>query len=142
MAGGPLSFKTALQSVTAQSTMEAELIYLVLARKEAVYLSSMMAELGFGKRFRSVLPLFVDNTGALHIAGNSSKYSSRTKHIALRFFIFKELVKEGRITIHHVATTKQLADMGIKFFSKGTHRHLPTGTHQGRGIIGEIARNR
>ena len=69
MAEGPLSFKTALQRVTAQSTMEAELISVALASKEAVYLSNRMAELGFGKLFHSV-PLFVDNTGALHIAGN------------------------------------------------------------------------
>ena len=119
---GPLSFKTALQRVTAQSTMEAELISVALASKEAVYLSNRMAELGFGKLFHSV-PLFVDNTGALHIAGNST-YSSRTKHIGLRFFSLKERVKEGRITIHHLATTRQLADMGTKFLTKSTHRHL------------------
>ena len=84
----------------------------------------MMAELGFGKLFESV-PLFDDNTGALHIAGNSI-YSSRMKHIALRFFYLKELVKDGKITIHHVATQKQLADVGTinKFLPKNTHRHL------------------
>ena len=54
------------------------------ASKEAVYLSNVIAELGFGKPFESV-PLFGDNTGALHIAGNST-YSSTMKHIALRFF--------------------------------------------------------
>ena len=36
MAGGPLSSQTALQSVTAQSTMEAELISVALASKEVV----------------------------------------------------------------------------------------------------------
>ena len=95
---------------------------MALASEEAVYPSNMMTELGFGKRFHSI-PLFVDNTGALRIAGNST-YSSRTKHVALRFMFLKELVKEGRITIHHVATTKQLADTGTKFLSEGTHRHL------------------
>ena len=88
------------------------------ASKEAVYLSNMMAELGFGKLFESV-PLFGDNTGALHIAGNST-YSSRTKHIALRFFYLKELIKDGKITIHHVATQKQLADVGTKFLNRIT----------------------
>ena len=100
MAGGPLSFKTALQKVTAQSTMEAALISMALASKEAVYLSNMIDELGFGKRFDCV-PRFFDNTSALRITGNNT-YSSRTKHIALRFFF---LVKGG--TIHHVATLKQ-----------------------------------
>ena len=92
------------------------------ASKEAVYLSNMTAELGFGKLFESV-PLFGDNIGAVHIAGNRT-YSSITKHMALRFFYLNELVKDGKITIHHVATQKQLADVGTKFLTKNRHRHL------------------
>ena len=122
LAGGPLSFKTEMQNVTAQSTLEAELISMAHASKEAVYLSNMMAELGLGKLFES-LPLFGDNTGALLTTGNST-YSSRTKHTALRFFYFKELGKDGKITIHHVVTQKQLADVGTKLLMKNTHRHL------------------
>lgn len=87
MAEWPLNFKTALQSVTAQPTMEPELIYMPLTSKEAIFLSNMMAELGFGKLFNSV-PLFGGKTGALHTAGNST-YRSRTKHIALGFFFIK-----------------------------------------------------
>ena len=94
------------------------------ASKEAVYLSNMMAELGFGKRFESA-SLFGDNTGALHIAGNTA-YSSRTKHIALRLFYLKGLVKDGRITIHHVATQKQLAGVGTKFVPCKEHASAPT----------------
>ena len=60
---------------------------------------------------------------SLHIVGNSI-YSSRTKHIALCFFYLEELVKDGKITIHHVATQKQLADVRTKFVTKNTHRHL------------------
>ena len=92
------------------------------ASKEAVYLSNIMAELGFGKLFETV-SLFGGTTGALHITGNST-YSSSTKHIALRFYYLKELVKNDKITIHHVATQKQLADVGTKFLIKNTHRHL------------------
>ena len=60
-------------------------------KQEAVYISHTMAELGFGKLHESV-PLFDDNAGALHTAGNST-YSSRTKLIALHFFDLKEIVK-------------------------------------------------
>ena len=52
--------------------------------KEAVYISNMTAELGFGRLFESV-PLFGDNTGALHTAGNST-YSSRTNKLLYAFF--------------------------------------------------------
>ncbi|CAM9240520.1 unnamed protein product [Laminaria digitata] len=87
MAGGPINFKTALQSGTAEFTVAAERISIALGSKDAVYLSNMMTELGFGKLFDSV-QCFVDNTDALHIAGNST-YSSRTKHIALPLFFTK-----------------------------------------------------
>ena len=49
LAGGPLSSTTALQSVTAQSTLEGELVSMAHERKEAVYIATMMAELGFGR---------------------------------------------------------------------------------------------
>ena len=71
LAGGPPSFKTELQNVTVQSTLEVQLISMAQASKEAVYLSNLMAELGLKKMFESV-PFFGDNTGALRIAGNST----------------------------------------------------------------------
>ena len=44
-----LSFKTALQNATAQSTLEAKLISVAHAIKEATYVSNIMAELTFEK---------------------------------------------------------------------------------------------
>ena len=98
--------------------MEAELICMALANKE-IYLSNMMAELGFGKLFHSVA-LLVDNTDVLYIAGHST-YRSRTRHIALRIVFLKEVVKEGRTTIHNVVITRHLADT-VSY----THLTLPT----------------
>ena len=93
-----------------------------LAMKEAVFCSNMMKELGFGTRFDSV-PLYIDNTSALHVAGNRT-YSSRVKHVALRYFFIQELVKEGRITVKYVKTEDQLANIGTKNLSKQKQRYL------------------
>ena len=122
LSNAPVSFKVGLQGLTAQSTMEAELVAAALAMKEAVFCSNMMKELGFGARFDRV-PLHIDNTSALHVAGNRT-YSSRVKHVALRYFFIQELVKEGRIGIHYVKTEDQLADIGTKYLSKHRHRYL------------------
>ena len=65
--------------------MEAELVAAALTMKEAVFCKSMMRELGFKDGFDSV-PLFIDNTSELHVAGNRS-YSPRAKHMALRYFM-------------------------------------------------------
>ena len=51
----------------------------------------MMKKLLFGTRFYCV-PLYIDNTSALYVPGNRT-YSSRVKHVALRYFFIQELVK-------------------------------------------------
>ena len=80
----PTIFKVGLQGLTAQSTMEAELVAAALAMKdEAVLCSNTMSGLGFGENFGSV-PLHTDNMSALHIADNRT-YIPRAKHIALRY---------------------------------------------------------
>ena len=97
------------------STMEAELVASALAIKEAVFCSNMMTELGFGKEFGEVT-LHIDNTATLHVIGNRA-FSSRTKHIALRFFHTREL-KENKITTHYISTENKLADIGTKHLNK------------------------
>ena len=91
-----------------------------LTIKEAVFCSNMMLELGFKEGFGSV-PLYIDNTSALHVAGNRT-YSLRAKHIALRYFFVQELVKEGKITTYFVKTQDQIADLGTKHANKHHHR--------------------
>ena len=86
-----------------------------LAMKEAVCFFNMMKELGFSTRFDSV-PLYIDNASALHVDGNRT-YTSRVKHVALRYFFIQEIVKEGKITAKHVKIEDQLADIGIKHLS-------------------------
>ena len=102
VANAPIIFKVELQGLTAQPTMEAEVVAVPLTMKEeAVLCSNMMSELGFGESFGSV-PLHIDNTSALHIA-DSRNYSPRAKHIALRYYFFvQELVEEGKVSIHYV----------------------------------------
>ena len=51
---GPIRFKVGLQELTAQSTMEVELVTAALTMQEAVFCSNMMKELGFGTRFDNV----------------------------------------------------------------------------------------
>ena len=69
LANGPISFKVGLQSLTAQSTMEAELVAAATAMKESLLCRNMTIELGFTEGFRSV-PVYIDNTLALHVVGN------------------------------------------------------------------------
>ena len=118
----PIGFKSGLQGLIAMSTMEAELVASALAMKEAVFCSNMLAELGFGKDFAKVSS-YCDNTATLHALGNRF-FSSRTKHIALRFFFIRELVSEGRISIHYIPSDINPADIGTKHLNKHRFRNL------------------
>ena len=92
-------------------------------KEEAVFCSNMMmAELGFGESFGSV-PLHIDNTSALHIAGNRT-YIPRAKHIVLSYYLFVQELMEGKVSIHYVKNEGQLADLGTKHHSKHRHRDL------------------
>ena len=112
LANAPTSFKVTLQGLTTQSTMEAELVVTGLTMREAVLCSNMRLELGLNESFGSV-PLYIDNTSALHVAGNRT-YSPRAKHIAHRDFSLHKRVEEGKIGIHYVKIEDQLADLGTK----------------------------
>ena len=122
LANSPMSSRSGLQSLTAMSTMEAELVASALAMKEAVFCSNLLTELGFGKEFAKV-PLYCDNTVTLHALGNRS-HSSRTKHIALRYFYIRELVSEGRISIHYIRSNDNIAENGTKHLNQHQFRHL------------------
>ena len=54
LANATVSFKSNLHSLTATSTMKAELVASAFAMKEAVFCSNMLTELGFGKKFAQV----------------------------------------------------------------------------------------
>ena len=118
---GPISFKVSVQ-LTAKSTREAELVATAITMKETVFGGNMMLELGFKEGFGSV-PLYFDNTSALHAAGNRT-YSPRSKHIAPRDFSVQEFVEEGKITIHVVKVQDRVADVGTKHANKHRHRAL------------------
>ena len=64
----------------------------------------MLTELGFGKEFEQVT-LKIVNTATLHVVGNRA-FSSRTKHIALRFFYIRELVKENMQNVNWRGTRR------------------------------------
>ena len=90
--------------------------------KEAVFCMNMLAEQGFGEQFVQ-MPLHCDNTATLHALGNRS-YSSRTKHIGLRYFYIRELVTEGTISTHYISTKDNPADIGTKHFAKPRFQKL------------------
>jgi hypothetical protein len=63
LANGPISYSSKIQSITAQSTTEAEYIALSKAAKEATYIKALTTELSFYNQDN--IPLYSDNNGAI-----------------------------------------------------------------------------
>jgi hypothetical protein len=57
--------------------------------------------------------VFEDNAGAIEIA-NVPKMRPKTKHLNIKYHHFREEVKKGTISIYHVGTEDQVADIFTK----------------------------
>ena len=108
-------WKSKLQSIIAQSTTEAEYIAINIASKEAVYIKSLLEELGFYKQKK--LPLYTDNNGALLLAKNPI-FHERTKHIAVKYHYVRDLIDKGILDLIYTPTKEQKADGFTKALDK------------------------
>jgi hypothetical protein len=60
-----------------------------------------------------VLTLYCDNLSAINISKNPIQHS-RTKHNDIRHHFIRDLVEDNIVTLEHVATENQLADIFTK----------------------------
>ena len=107
LAKGPITWKSKLQTIIAQSTTEAEYIAINIAAKEAVYIRALLEELGLYKQNK--LPLYTDNNGALLLANNPI-FHERTKHIAVKYHYIRDLINKGILDLIYIPTKEQKAD--------------------------------
>jgi hypothetical protein len=88
LAGGPICWKSMIQSTVAMSTTEAEYMTAVEVAKEALWLTRLVKELGIQQ---GGVSLHCDSQSAIYLAKNQV-YHVRTKHIDVRFHKIRELV--------------------------------------------------
>ena len=108
-----VSWNTKKQSVTAQSTAEAEYLAMGETIREALYIQHVLVELGLKLNIR----LHCDNQSAVQIAKDPRR-APRAKHISQRHHLLMDLLTEGSVQLFHLPGTTNTADV----FTKG----LPT----------------
>ncbi|KAL5814335.1 hypothetical protein ACOSQ4_024976 [Xanthoceras sorbifolium] len=109
MASGAVSWRSAKQSLTATSTMEAEFVSCFEATSHGVWLKSFISGLRIVDSISRPLKMYCDNSAAVFMAKNN-KSGSRSKHIDIKYFAIKERVKEKKVVIEHVSTELMIAD--------------------------------
>ncbi len=117
-AGCPITWSSKLQTEIALSTTEAEYIALSQAMRETLPFLNLMQEIGRVFEFFNPKPkfhckVFEDNASCIKVA-ESPKFTPRKKHSAIKYHHFCKFVSDGTVTIHHIDTKQQIADIFTK----------------------------
>ncbi|CAI7859986.1 unnamed protein product [Closterium sp. NIES-53] len=90
---------------------------------ELCWLTYLLADLG--EPPRSPLVLYVDNKAMLALC-REHRLEHRTKHIALRYFLARELQQRGQLRLAYVASEANTADIFTKALPPGDHQRFCT----------------
>ncbi len=117
--GCPVVWHSKLQTEIALSSTEAEYVCLSESLRDTIPMMQLIKEIqDRGFKVPTTTPaihcrLFEDNSGALELA-RVPKLRSRTKHMNLKYHHFRSFVQRRLITIHHIDTLEQPADVMTK----------------------------
>ncbi|KAH9679278.1 hypothetical protein KPL71_026064 [Citrus sinensis] len=110
LGGGPVSWRSILQSTIALSTTEAEYMAATEAVKEAIWLKGLLGDLGV---IQENITVFCDNQSAIFLAKNQT-YHTRTKRIDVKYHYVREIIESGVVLLRKIDTKDNPSDMLTK----------------------------
>ncbi|CAI7893711.1 unnamed protein product [Closterium sp. NIES-54] len=103
------------------SSCEAEIYAGAMAAQEQRWFTYLLTDLG--EQPRSPPVLYVDNK-AMIVLCQEHRQEHRMKHIALRYFLPRELQQRGQLCLAYVATRANTADIFTKALPPGDHQRF------------------
>ncbi|CAI7870264.1 unnamed protein product [Closterium sp. NIES-54] len=116
---GSVSWRSTRSSSVLSSSCEAEIYAGAMAAQELCWLTYLLTDLGEAPR--SPLVLYVDNKAMLALC-QEHRLEHRTKHIALRYFLARELQQRGQLCLAYVASQANTADVFTKALQPCDHQ--------------------
>ncbi|CAI7876391.1 unnamed protein product [Closterium sp. NIES-54] len=123
LGSGSVSWQSTRSSSVLGSSCEAEIYAGAMAAQELRWLTYLLTDLG--EQPRSPPVLYVDNKAMLALC-REHRLEHRTKHIALRYFLARELQKRGQLRLAYVASEANTADIFTKALPPGDHQRFCT----------------
>ncbi|CAI7877599.1 unnamed protein product, partial [Closterium sp. NIES-53] len=120
---GSVSWGSTRSSSVLSSSCEAEIYTGAMAAQELRWLTYLLTDLG--EQPRSPPVLYVDNKAMIALC-QEHRLEHRTKHIALRYFLARELQQCGQLRLAYVATQANTADVFTKALPPGDHQRFAT----------------
>jgi hypothetical protein len=121
LGGALISWRSKKQDRVSKSSTESEYRAMSSACSEIVWLRGLLSKLGC-PQLRPT-PLFADNTSAIQIAANPV-FHERTKHIEVDCHSIREAYDGQLISLPHVPTDVQIADVFTKAMTRQRHQFL------------------
>ncbi|CAI7817316.1 unnamed protein product [Closterium sp. NIES-54] len=123
LGSGSVSWRSTRSSSVLGSSCEAEIYAGAMATQELRWLTYLLTDLGEPPRSPPVL--YVDNKAMLALC-REHRLEHRTKHIALRYFLARELQQRGQLRLAYVASQANTADVFTKALPPGDHQRFCT----------------
>ncbi|CAI7848939.1 unnamed protein product [Closterium sp. NIES-54] len=120
---GSVSWRSTRSSSVLSSSSEAEIFAGAMAAQELRSLTYLLTDLGEQPRLPPVL--YVDNKAMIALC-QKHRLEHRTKHIALRYFLARELQQRFQLRLAYVATRANTADVFTKALPPGDHQRFVT----------------
>ncbi|CAI7729505.1 unnamed protein product [Closterium sp. NIES-54] len=120
---GSVSWRSNRSSSVLSSSCEAEIYAGAMAAQELRWLTYLLTDLG--EQPRSPPVLYVDNKAMLALC-REHRLEHRTKHIALRYFLARELQQRGQLRLAYVASEANTADIFTKALAPSDHQRFCT----------------
>ncbi|CAI7862869.1 unnamed protein product [Closterium sp. NIES-53] len=121
LGSGSVSWRSTRSSSVLSSSCEAEIYAGAMAAQELRWLTYLLTDLGEAPHSPPVL--YVDNKAMLALC-QEHRLEHRTKHIALRYFLARELQKRGQLCLAYVASQANTADVFTKALQPCDHQRL------------------
>ncbi|CAI7817843.1 unnamed protein product [Closterium sp. NIES-54] len=118
-----VSWRSTRSSSVLSSSCEAEIYARAMAAKELRWLTYLLTDLG--EPPRSPPHLYVDNKAMLALC-REHRLEHRMKHIALRYFLARELQQRGQLRLAYVASQANTTDIFTKALQPCDHQRFCT----------------
>ncbi|CAI7787468.1 unnamed protein product [Closterium sp. NIES-53] len=123
LGSGSILWRSTRSSSVLSSSCEAEIYAGAMAAQELRWLTYLLTDLGEAPRSPPLL--YVDNKAMLALC-QEHRLEHRTKHIALRYFLARELQQRGQLCLAYVAIRANTADIFTKALQPCDHQRFCT----------------
>ncbi|CAI7899867.1 unnamed protein product [Closterium sp. NIES-53] len=121
LGSGSVSWRSTRSSSVLSSSCEPEIYVGAMAAQELRWLTYLRTDLG--EQPRSPPFMYVDNKAMIALC-QEHRLEHRTKHIALRYFLARELQQRGQLHLAYVATRANNADIFTKALPPDDHQRF------------------